>query len=656
MVGGVPRVLHWGARLPEISDTAAASLCDPAVPNNWRNMVQPYPRLWPGTGDGHFATPAFVGGTPELRAEFAADGSLRFCSADVSPELSLRGCVLSMRATGPGAAGLFVLPPWVSELVVFGGRWGAEWQEHRISLPSGTYVIENRKGRTSHDRFPLLIGGTEGLSEERGEAWGVHLGWSGNHRTAAERLSDGSVQVVTGMLDDGDPMPDGQWTPEAFGAWSDEGLSGLSRAFHAEVRLRLNWPGGAMTPRPVTLNTWEGTYFAHDEARLMRQATAAAALGIERFVLDDGWQKGRTSERAGLGDWVQDPKKYPNGLGPLARHVTELGMQFGLWVEPEMANPDSDLLREHPESVLRGDQGTARHQLVLDLTQPEVWTRIHAALDELLQTLPISYLKWDMNRDLTATGQANGRPASRRQVHAVYGLMDRLRADHPHLEIESCASGGGRADLGVMARCHRVWTSDCTDALDRLRIQRGALRLLPPEILGAHISASPNHQTGRSHTLAFRAAAALFFHFGIELDPLTLSADERTELAAWIALHKRLRPLLHNGQHQACDEIDGRYVLGVVRGDEAAFLVTQERSPEWPIPPPLRLPGLDPDSTYRVTAPAPQTGQGLRLSETHKTLFADGLSFNGAVLRHVGFTPPALPPESALILHLTVEP
>ena len=682
---GFPRVLHWGVRLPPFElqgEARREPMRDPAVPNNWRDHLQGFHCMFPTVGTGHYRTPAMLALRDGSGPAYGIVGTSLFdheASLDIQGDsdwpvtvvLDMARDVLRMRTEFAVrtsrrfeiehlASGVFILSSEASDLLTFGGRWGAEWVEHRIPLTTGAHTIENRRGRTSHDRFPLLIAGTAGFSEQRGEVWGVHLGWSGNHRTVAERLPDGTVQIVTGellepsevKLGDGESLT----TPTAYGAWSDEGLSGLARAYHAEVRRLLFWPGGEMTPRPVTLNTWEGTYFAHDEARLMRQATAAAALGIERFVLDDGWQNGRTSERAGLGDWVHDSEKYPNGLGPLARHVEKLGMQFGLWVEPEMANPDSDALRASPETTLRGDQGTARHQLVRDLTRPEIWDEIHAALDKLLRELPISYLKWDMNRDLTATGGTDGRSASRKQVLATYALMDRLRADHPHLEIESCASGGGRADLGVMARCHRVWTSDCTDALDRLRIQRGALRLLPPEILGAHVSASPNHQTGRRHTLAFRAAAALFFHFGIELDPLTLSADERIELTAWIVLHKKLRPLLHAGQHQACDPIDGRYVLGVTNPQEAAFLVTQERSPEWPIPPPLRLPGLDADATYCVTAPAPQTGSGLRLSETHKNLFAAGVSFNGAVLRQVGFTPPPLPPESALILHLTVEP
>jgi hypothetical protein len=226
---------------------------------------------------------------------------------------------------------------------------------------------------------------------------------------------------------------------------------------------------------------------------------------------------------------------------------------------------------------------------VLDLTRAEVWARVHGALDALLREAPIGYLKWDMNRDLVAAG--------RDQVLATYALLDRLQADHPALEIESCASGSARADWGVLARTQHVWTSDCTDALERLRIQRGASRRLPPEVMGAHVSASPNHQTGRRHTLAFRAAVALPYHFGIELDPLTLDDAERKELAGWIALHKRLRPLLHAGLHVAADPIDGRTLAGVVAPDaeHAVYLIAQEADRARPHPAPLRLPGLRPD-------------------------------------------------------------
>ena len=673
---GLPEVVHWGARLPADAD----GLRDRARANNLLDDDIAESSLFPTVGTGLFRSPALVAhrDVRDWSAAFTAvevGSALKVTARDPVGRLLLvldlalppDGDVLSMRATLTNegdapltidhlAAGCVRMPPEATELRTYGGRWAHEFTERRTTLDDGSLLLENRRGRTSHDRFPLLVATTAGCGEAVGTAWGAHLGWSGNSRVVVDRLGDGSLLAIAGellmpgevVLAPGESLS----TPTLYAGWSDAGMAGLSRAFHAYARSHLlRLPA---TPRPVTLNTWEGTYFAHEEARLMREATAAAALGIERFVLDDGWMPARDHERAGLGDWTVDARKYPGGLGPLARHVTSLGMQFGLWVEPEMANPDSAALREHPEaalSVAGRERRLSRHQLVLDLADAAVWARVHAALDALLRELPIGYLKWDMNRDLVAAGD---RAAYRAQVLATYALMDRLREDHPSLEIESCASGGARADWGVLARTQRVWTSDCTDALERLRIQRGAARLLPPEVLGAHVAASPNHQTGRRHTLAFRAAVAMLGHFGIELDPLELADDEREELRDWIALHKRLRPLLHAGRHVSADAIDGRTLTGVVADDRAVYLVAQEVAPARPHPAPLRLPGLVADGRYRLRVPPPQRPVAAA-SNTHRALYGEGVAHSGGTLAHAGFAPPPLRPETAYILELTRE-
>ncbi len=676
---GLPEIVHWGATLPPLDVAEVASMRDRVVARNALDTDVPFATLLPTLGAGTFGSPAWAAsrGQEDWTAEFRLDRveqpphGLVLHAADAASgvalriTLGLRGDVLTQRATVTArrpiavrhlAAGVFALPARAQTLLALGGHWGHEFTELRTQLPMGMLAIENRRGRTSHDRQPSLLA----LAEATGEAWGVHLGWSGNHRTTAERQPDGSLLVQTAALLHPGEVEAGEYaTPEAVCAYSAEGLAGLSRALHRHVRERvLDWPGGRMSPRPVTLNTWEGTYFAHDEQRLMAQATAAAKLGIERFVLDDGWMLGRHDDTAGLGDWTPDPAKYPNGLLPLARHVEACGMRFGLWVEPEMANPDSDFLRAHPDATLQvagRPLRTARNQVVLDLTRRDVREAVVAALERLLATLPIRYLKWDMNRELVAAGDATGRPAYDAQVRALYAMWSGLRGKFPELEIESCASGGGRADYGALASTHRVWASDCTDALDRLAIQRGALRFLPPEVIGAHVAASPNHQTGRRHTLAFRAAVALFFHMGVELDPLALSAAEQEELAAWIALHKRLRPLLHAGGHVALPVEDGRSLLGVVAedGGEAAYLVAQEASAVHAIPPPLRLPGLDREARYRVTAPPPQ-GLPPRASATHRALHAGGIVLPGGALT-AGFAPWPMEPESALVLHAARE-
>ena len=332
-------------------------------------------------------------------------------------------------------------------------------------------------------------------------------------------------------------------------------------------------------------------------------------------------------------------------------------MEFGLWVEPEMVSPDSDLFRLHADWALRlegRDRITGRQQLVLDLARPEVEGHLFAALDRLLRDAPISYLKWDMNRDLATAGDAHGRPAFRAQTLAFYALLDRLRTAHPLVEIESCASGGGRADWGVLARTQRIWTSDCTDALERQRIQRGFALFFPPEVMGAHVSTVPNHQTGRRSSLSFRAITALFGHLGLELDPLALGAEDADELKAWIRLHKRLRPLLHGGDGFALEGAAGRRAHGVVAPDRrhAVLAVVQETAQEHRLPAPLRLPGLGPDLTYRLSLPRPQRPEFHRPAPVHEALRQGELRVPGAALGAIGLTLPALPPESALVIEL----
>jgi alpha-galactosidase len=438
-----------------------------------------------------------------------------------------------------------------------------------------------------------------------------------------------------------------------------ESLPAVVQALHAQVREKvLRWPGGAMRPRPVTLNTWEGTYFAHDVANLTAQATAAAALGIERFVLDDGWFGQRDDDTSSLGDWVVDRRKYPHGLRPLAEHVVGLGMEFGLWFEPEMVSPESELFREHPDWALQiagRPLLLSRQQLVLDLSRPEVSEHLSAAMHAVLSSCPIGYIKWDMNRDLTHAGDAEGRAAAGRQTRAFYALVERIRAAHPGIEIESCASGGGRADYGALARTHRIWTSDCTDALERLDIQRGAGLFLPPEIMGAHVSASPNHQTGRRHSLAFRALVALPYHFGVELNPLVMDPAERAELAGWIALHKRYRALFHGGRSQTFAPVDGRHAhVAVARdGREAVLIVAQGAQQLREQPAPLRLP-LDPGRHYRATMPGPQAHPPfVRSHPRQMAQLQGGEALSGAVLAQVGLALPPLFPESALLVAFT---
>jgi alpha-galactosidase len=367
-----------------------------------------------------------------------------------------------------------------------------------------------------------------------------------------------------------------------------------------------------MAPRPVHLNTWEGYYFDHDVDQLKALADAAAEVGIERFVLDDGWFHQRDGDTRALGDWWADAGKYPDGLGPLADHVVDIGMGFGLWVEPEMVNPDSDLYRAHPDWALQLEgrpPQTARNQLVLDLTRPEVGDYLFEKIGVLLAAHPISYLKWDHNRDLVAAGGNDGRARYRQQVEAAYALFARFRSAFPLVEIEACAGGGGRIDAGIARHTHRFWTSDCIDAVSRVGMQRGFLQFMPPELMGSHVGTAPAHSTGRSQTLDFRAAVACQGHFGVEYDLLKTSPEELARLSQWIAFYKGWRHLLHS--HVWTGEAGDNMVWHAAGSADEWLLFVYRMAPmQHRHMPPVRLPFVDPTGRYRVTRTGPDGDAG----------------------------------------------
>ncbi len=509
---------------------------------------------------------------------------------------------VDLRVTNTGDEPLFVqrvaptlpLPARADEVLRLTGHWCREFQPLRLPWVAGTHVVESRSGRTSHDAVPVIFAGPVGFGEAHGDVRGVHLAWSGNHSLRVDRLADGRRLVQAAeLLLPGEVVlePGGTYAAPTVLAAAGEGLGPVSRRFHRHLRGRL--PARA---RPVVLNTWEAVYFDHDHDTLLHLADRAAAVGVERFVLDDGWFGGRRDDTAGLGDWWVSPDAHPGGLGPLIDHVTGLGMEFGIWVEPEMVNPDSDLYRAHPDWVLGRSDVLGRHQLVLDLAIPACWEHVHDQLDRLLTDHTISFVKWDHNRDLAGAG-------AHAQTLAVYRLLDALRAAHPGVEIETCASGGGRADFGILSRTERVWTSDCNDPLERQDIQRGFSLLFPPEVMGAHIGPPRAHTTGRVHRLSFRAATALFGHLGIEWNLLDASERDLDKLRGWVELYKRLRPLLHGGDVVRLDHPDPACLAhGVVASDrtEAVFALAQLRTSRHAAPAPLVLDGLDPDRTYTL--------------------------------------------------------
>ena len=559
------------------------------------------------------------------------------------------------------AAGTLPLPADCAQIHSFTGRHNAEFVSQIEPMPAHRWVRENRRGLTGHAGPPGLFVSGPASGWHGGRVHAAQLAWSGNHRLAIERDDDGVwvLQMGEALAPGETRLAPGERyaTPEMLATCSSEGLNGAMQAFHAAIRARTPWPVEGMRPRPVHVNSWEGFYFDHDEAALMALADRSAALGVERFVLDDGWFEGRGDDTAALGDWVADTIKYPNGLGPLAAHVVGLGMEFGLWVEPEMVNPDSDLARAHPDWVLHLDgvpQHTSRNQLVLDLGREDVRNYLFARLNTLLTDLPIAYLKWDHNRDLAVAGSADGCAGYHAQICGAYALFDRLGTAHPTLEIEACAGGGGRIDAGIAARTHRFWTSDCIDAVSRVRMQRGFLHFMPPEMMGAHVGASPAHSTGRSQSMAFRAAVALPGHFGVELDPATMTAPDTETLAAGIARYKSLRDRLHHGHVWLGEGPDS--LVWQAHG-EPNYLILQVTRVE-PItvrrPPAIALPMLAGRGAVRVHLLdlATEAGHPVTDAPLFAAMRQHGVVYSGDWLAQVGLPMPAMKAESAALFRI----
>ncbi len=696
-LSGVPAVLHWGAALGDLgaADLAAlVALHRPGVPHS--ALDQPRQRGIVGESvSGFTGLPGLEGSRPgggagawaprlrdwawHVTDDPAGDGMVRLESTDaeagwqvvVEVQLTREGVVrlrTSVTNTGPGALQLAAvrsaLPvgAHATELLDLTGRWCRERTPQRRPWLVGTHLREGRHGRTGHDATLLLAAGTPGFGFRTGEVWATHVAWSGDHTAYAERTPEGECLLGGGeLLGPGEVVLEEQQTyagPWLVGGWSASGLDGVSDRLVGWTRRHATRSRG---PRPVVVNTWEASYFDHDLDRLSELADRAAEVGAERFVLDDGWFAGRRHDRAGLGDWTVDPAVWPQGLRPLVSHVRSLGLDFGLWVEPEMVNVDSDLAREHPDWILRGRAELPaewRHQQVLDLQVPAAYAHVRDALLALLAEYDIAFLKWDHNRDLVDVAHA-GRPAVRGQTLAFYRLLDELRAAHPALEIETCASGGGRVDLEVLTRTDRVWPSDTIDAVERQRIQRWTSLVVPAEMMGAHLGGPRAHTTGRTLDLGFRAATALIGHFGIEWDLRALGAAERAEVAEWVALHKRMRPLIASGRVVRGDHPDPALVLtGVVAADgsEAYYVVATVDTLATQSPAPVRLPGLDPVRRYRVRSVTPAGHRHLAdLGESWLDGAAqgEGETLSGSALGAVGVRLPVLAPESAYVLHLT---
>ncbi len=552
------------------------------------------------------------------------------------------------------------LPERAKELLTYYGRWVNEFQQTRTLLNQGGYQQENRRGRTSHEHYPALIIGTKAFGEMSGEAWGFHLAWSGNHRMRVDVKADGrrfmqaEALYFPGeiVLEQGESIS----TPWLYATYSDNGLNQMSHHFHQHVRKTILGDRITAKPRPIHLNTWEGIYFDHNPDYVMDMASQSAEMGVERFIIDDGWFRNRNGDKAALGDWYLDENKYPQGLEKIIEHVNKLGMEFGLWFEPEMINKDSDLYRTHPDWLLAIDgyeQPTGRNQYAIDLQNNDAFDYLFERLDHFLSIYNIAYIKWDMNREIVQPGH-NGIASGHKQVERYYLLVDKLMAKHPDVEIESCAAGGGRIDYEILKRTCRFWASDNNDALERQQIQRGMSYFFPPEVMGSHIGAKHCHSTRRTHDINFRGLTALFGHMGIELDPVKESAEEKQGFVKYIKLHKQLRSLLHTGKTLRFPTDDkAHFAHGVIAQDQnqAVIMIAQLAMPTNSLSSTLRIPGLKKDSQYSITLlDRPDNLHDIVNRQplwTEKTLVA-----SGEWLAKAGIAVPVMDPETAILVEL----
>ncbi len=682
--GGVPRVFYWGSRLDQ-TDIESIRDLRKRIPATGTPSIEVPISLCPTLASGFIGMP----GVEVHAAGKAWDFAPAECTvASVSDSSCLieafdphSGIVLSVElgwfsdcdvvrirheiknqndallTVNWCTSAAIELPGDFDEVTSFGGKWAYEFQQEKLRLPAGAFVRENRRGRTSHASFPGLIVQPKNTDEQSGSAFGFHLGWSGNHRVVAEKLNDGRIQVQMGeCLFPGEiqlAMGEAYQTPWMYGSYSGTGTTALSQNFHDFVRQNLVRPIVRQKARPVHYNTWEAVYFDHQPQQLMELASKAATVGVERFVLDDGWFLDRRNDSAGLGDWQVDPGVYPDGLTPLIDHVKTLGMEFGLWVEPEMVNPDSELYRSHPDWVLKTghtQQIPSRNQYVLDVTKQAVFDHLFECIDTLLRENDISYLKWDMNRDIHHPG-SEGTAVTHRQTQAVYALMAKVRETHPGVEIESCSSGGARADYGVLENTDRIWTSDSNDALDRQSIQAGASVFFPLSLLGAHVGPRACHITGRHISMEMRVATAIFGHMGMELDLAELTEQEATVLTSGVDLYKKHRDLIHAGDFVRIDSECHANTVGVVAKDQSEALISYamvasrvSASPEV-----LKLHGLSEDNSYKFNLVWPLNDNRVALKEWQNM---NGQVFSGHLLAHAGVQIPPIFPESALIIHL----
>ena len=660
--------VYWGARIRELHPSDAVekkmrALSPNTDPDDLDFSLDTAPLEYPAFGNSDFRTPAFeaqfadgstvccpkvkshrifhgkppLAGLPATYCESENEAeTLEITLEDASGGLEITLCYTafpgydaitrSARLKNTGKRGIRILRALSMsadmrcggfELLQLSGAWARERQIVRRPLAPGMQTVESRRGASSAQQNPFFALLSPHAGEENGEVYGVSLVYSGSFLAGVEVDQFSMARAFIGinpfdfswLLQPGESFQ----CPEAVLVYSGAGLGRMSRTFHRFYRERLCRGAYRDKERPVLLNNWEATYFSFDAQTIETLIAAAGELGAELFVLDDGWFGERNDEGSSLGDWYVNRRKLPEGLNTLAAKARSVGTTFGLWVEPEMVSRDSDLYRAHPDWCLHVEgrgRTESRRQLVLDLSRSEVRGEIERMLTELLQSADIRYVKWDMNRNITEAGSAAFAPERQREVShrymlGLYELLDRLTRKFPQVLFEGCAGGGGRFDPGMLYYMPQIWTSDNTDAAERLKIQYGTSIVYPSCAMTAHISEVPNQQTNRCVPLETRAYAAMMANFGLELDPRRLSGEEREKVKEFIAKYKSIRRLVQFGDlfrlKSPFEGNDAAFLYAAPDGLEAVAayfrLLTAANAPEVF----LRFAGLNPDARYEET-------------------------------------------------------
>jgi len=633
--------LYWGGPLWRIEDVPAAAAREDISSFDPRQMIEN--EEFPGWGGPRYYEPALkitrADGNRDLVLHYVSqrlDGDdLYVTLKDIKDEIEVTlrygldtdTGIISRRATvanhtkqaitvESAQSATWSLPAGDGyRLTYLSGRWAAETQVNQEPIHEGMKVLESRLGHTGHNLNPWFAIDNGSAEEEHGGVWFGALAWSGNWRITVEQTPYKQVRVTGGFntFDFAYPLKPGEslQTPDFYAGYAGHGFGEASRLLHDLERAKIEPFGAKARVRPVLYNSWEATEFNVNEAGQKALAEKAAKLGVELFVIDDGWFGKRNTDHAGLGDWVVNPQKFPNGLDGLIQTVNGLGMDFGLWVEPEMVNPDSDLYRAHPDWVMNfpgRPRSELRNQLVLNLARDDVKEYIFGFLDRLASTYKIRYFKWDMNRTFAEPGWPEAPLEQQKEmwvkyVWNYYDIMDRLRKKHPNVEIESCSGGGGRIDLGVLRYVDEVWTSDNTEAFDRLRIQEGFSQAYAAKFMSAWVTDVPN-MNGRSTPLQYRFLVAMQGALGIGAN-LNKWSEEDSQLAAkMVALDKRIRETVQFGNQyrllspRTNDTTANEYVS---KDGKEAVLFAFRHSQEYATPPPtIHLQGLDPRALYRL--------------------------------------------------------